>query len=161
MNDPLWNAKFGMWMGRFVQIWAKIDSNLRKFWKKSGDFAQNLGQLVYEWVTFSWKIGICMGILSNSVASHTYQNQTWVPLGWSSYRGGGGGSLHQWHSQGLLGWASEPPIQKTQMRKQMKKIWGKEKLQENEEKDWGNVLILAAHPGGRGWLWPWSSLTRE
>ena len=35
--------------------------------------------LVYEWVTFSWKIGIYMGLLSNSMAAHPYQNQTWVP----------------------------------------------------------------------------------
>ena len=26
--------------------------------------------MVYEWVTFSWKTGICMGLLSNSVAAH-------------------------------------------------------------------------------------------
>ena len=37
MKDPLWNAKFGVWMDReskFSQFWAKIGSNLRKFWKK-------------------------------------------------------------------------------------------------------------------------------
>ena len=45
-----------MWMGRFF----KSSPNL----EKSGDFAQNLAKnldrLVYEWVTFSWKLGICM-----------------------------------------------------------------------------------------------------
>ena len=65
-------------------IWAKIGSNLRTFWKnrvilikiwpKNGPIA-----LVYEWVTFSWKIGIYMGLLSNSVVAHPYQNQTRVP----------------------------------------------------------------------------------
>ena len=30
---------------------------------------------------FSWKIGICMGLLSNSMAAPPYQNQTWVPPG--------------------------------------------------------------------------------
>ena len=38
-----------------------------------------MSRLVYEWVTFSSKTGICMGLLSNSVATHPYQNQTWVP----------------------------------------------------------------------------------
>ena len=38
-----------------------------------------MAQLVYEWVTFSWKIGICMGLLSNLTAARPYQNQTWVP----------------------------------------------------------------------------------
>ena len=44
--------------------------------------ANKFGRLVYEWVTFSWKTGICMGLLSNSVAAHPYQNQTWAPRGW-------------------------------------------------------------------------------
>ena len=39
---------------------------------------EKLGRLVYEWVTFSWKNGICTGLLSNSAASHPCQNQTWV-----------------------------------------------------------------------------------
>ena len=62
---------------KFSPIWAKIAGwNLWTLWKiwlillkMSG-----LGRLVYEWVTFSWKIGICMGLLSNAC-----QNQTWVP----------------------------------------------------------------------------------
>ena len=40
------------------QIWAKIGSNLRKFWEKRwfcSKFGQKLDRLVYEWVTFSWK----------------------------------------------------------------------------------------------------------
>ena len=46
------------------QIWAKIGSNLRKFWKKSGDFALNLaknwtdwymnGSLFLEKLVFAW-----------------------------------------------------------------------------------------------------------
>ena len=38
-----------------------------------------MGRLVYEWVAFSWKTGICTGLLSNSVEAHPYQNQTWLP----------------------------------------------------------------------------------
>ena len=54
---------------KFAQNWLKF----KKIFEKSGDFAQNLaqncqGRLAYEWVTFSWKIGTCMGLLSNSVA---------------------------------------------------------------------------------------------
>ena len=52
------------------------------FWKFlwfCSKFCPKLSRLVYEWVTFSWKIGICMGLLSNSTAAHPYQNQTWVP----------------------------------------------------------------------------------
>ena len=54
------------------QIFPNLSQNWFKFKKileKSGDFAQNLakklGQLVYKWVTFSWKIGVCMDLLSN------------------------------------------------------------------------------------------------
>ena len=53
---------FGQTMGILLQIWCKIGSIE-----------------LYEWVTFSWKIGTCMGLLSNSAAAHPYQNQTWVP----------------------------------------------------------------------------------
>ena len=76
-------------MGRFFKIFPNLSQNWLKFKKifeKSGDFAQNLGKfgpklcrLVYKWVTFSWKIGICMGLLSNFAAAHPYQNQSWVP----------------------------------------------------------------------------------
>ena len=64
-------------MGRFFKIFPNLSQNWLKFketFDKSGDFAQNLDRLVYEWVTFSWKIDICMGLLSNSARS--YQNQT-------------------------------------------------------------------------------------
>ena len=67
---------------KLPQTWAKIGSNLRRYWKM-GWFCSKLGpkldRLIYEWVTFSWKIGICTGLLSNSVAAHPHQNQTWVP----------------------------------------------------------------------------------
>ena len=84
MNDPLKNAKFGIWMGEFFNILPNLSSNLRKFWEKKNQvillkIGPQLGHLVYEWVTFSWKIGICMGLLSNSTAVYSYQNQTWVP----------------------------------------------------------------------------------
>ena len=54
-------------MGRFSkcpQIWAKIGSNLRKLEKNQvilSNFCPKSSQLVYEWVTFSSKIGICVG----------------------------------------------------------------------------------------------------
>ena len=73
-------------MGRFFKIrqnWLK----LKKILDKNGNFSKfgpKLGRLVYEWVTFSWKTGICMGLFSNSVAAHPYQNQTWVPPGMHS-----------------------------------------------------------------------------
>ena len=68
------------WIFQYSQIWTKISSNSRKFWKNRV-ICSKFGQLVYEWwVTFSWKIGICMGVLSNSAAAHPYQNQTWVLL---------------------------------------------------------------------------------
>ena len=83
---PLIKCKICIWMGWFFksspnvsQIWLKF----KKILEKLGDFAQNLAKklerLVYEWVTFSWKIVFCMNLLSNSVAAHPYQNQTWVP----------------------------------------------------------------------------------
>ena len=42
-------------------------------------FCTKLDRLVYEWVTFSWKIGLWMVQLSNYVVVHPYQNQTSVP----------------------------------------------------------------------------------
>ena len=71
-------------MGWFFKSSPNLSQNWLKFKKileKSGDFDQTLAKnwLVYEWVAFSWKIGICMGLLSNSVAAPPYQNQTWVP----------------------------------------------------------------------------------
>ena len=69
---------------KYSQIWAKIGSNLRKFvknwvillktWPKIGPIGIWMGE-------FSWKIGICMGLLSNSTEACSYQNQTWVPPG--------------------------------------------------------------------------------
>ena len=73
-------------MGRFFKICpnlSQIEENFRKigwFWSKIGP---KLNQLVYEWVTFSWKIEICMGLLSNSVVTHPYQNvPPWVFWRW-------------------------------------------------------------------------------
>ena len=67
----------------FPKFEPKIGSNLRIFLKKSaillkilGKFGPKLGRLVYKWVTFSLKIGICMGLLSNFAAAHPYQNQS-------------------------------------------------------------------------------------
>ena len=56
------------------RIWYMNGSIFQNFPK----FEPKLGRLVYEWVTFSWKIGICMGLLSNFAAAPPYQNQTQV-----------------------------------------------------------------------------------
>ena len=53
--------KYKIWYmnGSFFQISPNLSQNWHKFKKileKLGDFAQKLGQLVYEWVTFSWSI---------------------------------------------------------------------------------------------------------
>ena len=62
---------------KFAQIWAKM-----KIFEKIGWFCSKFGSkldwLVYEWITFSWKIPLCMGLLSNSMAAHPNQIQTWV-----------------------------------------------------------------------------------
>ena len=67
---------------KFFQIWAKMGSNLRKFWKnwaillkiwpKVGPFGIWMGH-------FFFKIGISMGQLSNFAVARPYHNQTWVP----------------------------------------------------------------------------------
>ena len=77
---PTWVAKSASWyMGapckmqnlvsewvhfsKFPQIWAKIGSNLRKCGKIGrfcSKFCPKLVRLIYEWIIFSWKIGIYM-----------------------------------------------------------------------------------------------------
>ena len=45
MNDPLFDAKFDIWMGYFVKIFPNFSQNWLKFkkiWKKLGNFGQNL-----------------------------------------------------------------------------------------------------------------------
>ena len=85
-GPPKWVAKSGSWymydpllkMQDLVYEW--VDFYLRKFWKNHAqNLAQNWTKLVYEWVTFSWKIGICMGSTFKFCGAHPYQNQTWVP----------------------------------------------------------------------------------
>ena len=51
------------------QTWFKFKNIL----EKSGDFAQKSVRLVYEWVTLSWKIGICTSLRLNS-AQHIPTN---------------------------------------------------------------------------------------
>ena len=57
-------VNFSTFSQNLSQNWLKFKEIL----EKSGDFAWNvakkLSRLVYEWVTFSWKIGICMDLLS-------------------------------------------------------------------------------------------------
>ena len=50
---------------------------LFKIWLKIGPIGILMGYFFLK--NFSWKTGICMGLLSNPVAAHPYQNQTWVP----------------------------------------------------------------------------------
>ena len=70
-------------MGRFYKIWPNFSQNWLKFMKileKIGNFVQNLAQNRADWymngLLFLERNGICMGLLSNSVAAHPYQNQT-------------------------------------------------------------------------------------
>ena len=52
MNDPLENAKFGIWMGRCFKIspnWSQNWLKFKKILEKSGDFAQNLMQNWSNW----------------------------------------------------------------------------------------------------------------
>ena len=66
-RSPVWNAKSGIWMGRFFKIWPNLSQNWLKFKKileKIGNFVQNLAQnwanwymngllkLVFVWVYF-------------------------------------------------------------------------------------------------------------
>ena len=69
--------------GPIFQSFPKFEPNLaeiRKFGKKSGDFAQSLAQKWANWymnkALFLKKFGICMGLLSNFTAAPPYQNQT-------------------------------------------------------------------------------------
>ena len=81
----LQNAKFGTWLGGFFkicpnfEIWAKMDSNLRKIGLFCSKFGTELDRLVYEWVFFSWKICICMGLFSTSVVAHPHQTILQLP----------------------------------------------------------------------------------
>ena len=63
------------------QIWDKIGLNLRKFWKNWVILLKiwpEIG-LIGSWMgSSSWKISICMGLLSNSAVACPYQYQTKV-----------------------------------------------------------------------------------
>ena len=61
-------SKISLLVYQWPLIVCKIltQNYLRKYedWrKKSGKLCQNLDRLVYEWVTFSLKIGICLGYI--------------------------------------------------------------------------------------------------
>ena len=64
---------------KFEPKFVQIKENFGKIKWFSSYFGPKMGHLVYEWTTFSWKIGICIGLLSNFAATHSYQNQTWEP----------------------------------------------------------------------------------
>ena len=76
MKCKIWYIN-GLIFQNLSQKWLK----LIKFWK-NWVILLKIGPIgIYKWVTFSWKIGTCMGLLSNSVKTHPCQNQTWVPSG--------------------------------------------------------------------------------
>ena len=66
------------WPLKKCEIWYMNGSIFQNFLRW---FCSKLGRLVHKWVTFSWKIGICMGLISNSSTARPYQNQTWVQPG--------------------------------------------------------------------------------
>ena len=61
----------------------KIGSNLRKFRKKLVILFKIWPKIAADWyingLLFLEKLVFVMGLLSNSVAAHPYQNQAWVP----------------------------------------------------------------------------------
>ena len=73
-------------MGRFFKIFPNLSQNWlkpnKKILEKSDILLNFWRKILYERDTFSWKIGICMGLLSNfvTVAALPYQNQTRVGL---------------------------------------------------------------------------------
>ena len=71
-------VNFSIFFQIMIQNWVKFKNILEKLGWFYLRFGPKLSRLVHEWVNFSWKIGICMGPLSNSVAAHPYQNQTRV-----------------------------------------------------------------------------------
>ena len=76
---PLIKCKIWYMNGPIFKNFLKFEP---KYWKNlmiCSKVAPKLHQLVYGWVTFKWKIGICMGLLSNSMASCLYQSETWIP----------------------------------------------------------------------------------
>ena len=87
-NQPLvyeWSfIKCKFWYELFLisQHFPKLDkigSKLKKIFKTGwfcSKFCQIFGQLVYEWVHFSWKISICMGLLSNSAIERPYKTSS-------------------------------------------------------------------------------------
>ena len=72
-------------MGRFFKIWPNLSQNWPKFKKileKMGTFVQILAQNFADWYMNgyfflkNWYLYGRLGLLSNSVAAHPYQNQT-------------------------------------------------------------------------------------
>ena len=65
--------------GSIFPIFPKFEQKLAKFkkiWVILLKISPKIGQIGNEWVTFSKKIGICIGLLSNPTVAHPYQNQT-------------------------------------------------------------------------------------
>ena len=105
MKEPLWNAKSGIWMGRFFKIWPNLSQNWLKFKKileKIGNFVQNLAQnwanwymngllflekLVFVWIYFQIREGtkskleyppnVGIGLYWITVGSVIYVIQAW------------------------------------------------------------------------------------
>ena len=68
---PLIKCRIWYMNGSIFQTFPKFQPKLAQIFKKFGKirqfcskFGPKLGWVVYEWVTFSCKIGICMGLLS-------------------------------------------------------------------------------------------------
>ena len=67
----------GLIFQNFPKLQPKLAQIEENFWKMEqfhSKFGRKFGQLVFEWITFSWKIGICMSLLSNFAAARPYQN---------------------------------------------------------------------------------------
>ena len=76
------SQKFRFFNNRLVSPLSSLRT-FKKILEKSDDFAENLAQNWADWYKngslFSWKIGICMGLLSNFAAACPYQNQSTPP----------------------------------------------------------------------------------
>ena len=81
MNDPLLNAYFGIWMGRFFKIWAKFGKILEKLGKFAQDLAQNCADWYMNGLLFLEELVFLYGSTFKFVMAPLYQNQTFTHLG--------------------------------------------------------------------------------
>ena len=76
-------ANFNKWC-KFHQKMLAESKNFGKFVSFGWEFHWKLGQLVYEWVTFLHKIGICLGLLLNSQRLALPKSNLNTPTKWSN-----------------------------------------------------------------------------